>query len=137
MGQLHNFETSPNTFNPISSNFESLNRAKMQCKNRFWRELYSSLIACRLNILKKYPEEFIFIPINGEPLITKNKIVIKQDWSKTEIINSILNSNGCLIEWENLRCDKRPLYYEFEDIKKTLSDFVDMSSGQGQVMGGG
>ena len=35
--KLHNFETSPNTFNPISSNFESLNKAKKQCKNKFWK----------------------------------------------------------------------------------------------------
>ena len=90
-----------------------------------------------MNILKKYPEEFIFIPINGEPLITKNKIAIKQDWAKTEIINSILNSNGGLINWENLNGDKRPLYFEFEEIKRTLTDFVEMSSGKGQGMDGG
>ena len=109
----------------------------MQCKNKFLCKLYSSLITCRLNILRKYPEEFIFIPINGEPLITKNKIAIKQDWSRTEIINSILNSNGGLIEWDMLQCDKRPLYFEFEEIKKTLSDFIEMSSGEGRGMVGG
>ena len=103
----------------------------MQCKNRFWRELYSSLITCKLNILRKSPEEFIFIPINGEPLITKNKIAIKQEWSKTEMINSILNSNGRLIEWDDLSSDKRPLYFEFEEIKRTLTDFIEMSSGEG------
>ena len=76
-----------------------------------------------MNILRKYPEEFIFIPINGEPLITKNKIAIKQDCSKAEIINSILNLSGGLIEWDMLQCDKRPLNFEFEEIKRTLSDF--------------
>ena len=131
--KLHNFETSPNTFNPISSNYESLNKARMQCKNKFWKELYSSLITCRLNILKKYLEEFIFIPINGEPLITKNKIAIKQDWAKTEIVNS----NGGLTNWENLNGDKRPLYFEFEEIKRTLTDFVEMSSSKGQGMASG
>ena len=64
-------------------------------------------------------------------------MAIKQDWSKSEMINSILNSNGGLIEWDMLQCDKRPLYFEFEEIKKTLSDFIEMSSVEGQGMVGG
>ena len=53
------------------------------------------------------------------------------------MLNSILNSNGGLTNWENLNGDKRPLYFEFEEIKRTLTDFVEMYSSKGQGMDGG
>ena len=64
------------------------------CKNQFWCELYSPLNTFRLNILKDSPEEHIYIPINREPLITKNRISIQQHWSKSKIIGDILELNG-------------------------------------------
>ena len=107
--KLHKLETSPYTFNPITSNFDDLNKARMQCKNGFWKELYSSLISCRLNVLKKYPGEFITIPIIREPMVTKNLKAIQQDWSKIEMLNTILDANGKITEWEHLTRNKRPL----------------------------
>ena len=79
--KLHKQEVSPHAFDPIKSNFDSLNKAKVICTNPFWKELYSSLITCRLNILQDYPEVYKHIPINGEPLITDNKVSIVQNWS--------------------------------------------------------
>ena len=35
------------------------------------------------------PEEFIALPINGEPTMTKNNKAINQDWCKHEMIKEI------------------------------------------------
>merc|ERR1712082_297033 len=46
--KLHQQEVFPYAFDPTKSNFETLNKAKAKCKNPFWKEIYSSLIECRL-----------------------------------------------------------------------------------------
>ena len=69
--KLHRDETIPFTFNPISSNYEDLLKAKTVCKNSFWKDIYASLLLCRRNVLNIHPEEFITLPINREPQITK------------------------------------------------------------------
>ena len=78
--KLHRADTFPYTFNPINSNYEDLVKAKTVCKNSFWKDIYASLLLCRRNILTVHPEEFITLPTNGEPQITKNNIAISQDW---------------------------------------------------------
>ena len=35
-------------------------------------------------------------------MIAKNKEAIQQDWSKTEMLNTILDANGRITEWEHL-----------------------------------
>ena len=72
--KLHRHEVSPDAFDPVKSNFESLTRARSKCMNLFWKEAYSSLLECRLNILLDHPQEYRYIPINGEPHITSNWI---------------------------------------------------------------
>ena len=39
-------------------------------------------------------EEFITLPINGEPQITNNNIAISQDLCKQETLDVIVNANG-------------------------------------------
>ena len=109
--KLHRSETAPYTFNLITSNFDDLTKEKMLCKNSFCKEVYSSLISCRLNILAKYPAEFLTIPINGEPLITKNKRAIMQDWSSSEMINTLLDENCKIKEVDQFISKKRPLNF--------------------------
>ena len=70
--KLHTSEVSPYALDPAKSNFDSLNKARTKCKNPFWKELYSSLINCRLNVLQDFHEEYRHIQINGEPYITSN-----------------------------------------------------------------
>merc|ERR1711867_381349 len=70
--RLHKQEVYPHAFDPHKSNFESLSKAKLICKYPFWKDVYSSLIDCRLNILLDFPNEYKHIPINGETLITGN-----------------------------------------------------------------
>ena len=49
--KLHRHDVYPNVFDPQKSNFESLTNAKSKCVNPFWKEVYSSMIECRLNVL--------------------------------------------------------------------------------------
>ena len=75
---LHQSETRPYTFNPMTSNMEQLTRARNLTKNLVWRDIYDSLLTCRSNILFRHPSEYLSIPVNGEPYITKNKNPITQ-----------------------------------------------------------
>ena len=54
-----------------------------------------------------------------------------QDWSSTEIINSILDSNCKIKEQEHLTSIKRPFSFEIEKIKRTLTSYVESASGEG------
>ena len=128
MDKITLFEIFPNALNPVSSNFESLNKAKDLYKKQFGRKVYTSLVTCRLNVLCDSPDEFIFIPTNGEPLTNKNKVSIQQNWSKINNINYILDSNGRFIERSMIQGDRKPLHFKYEELKKTLSDFVDFYS---------
>ena len=92
--KLHKAETFPYTFNPINSTYEDLTKATTICKNSFWKDIYASLLLCRRNILTIHPEEFITLPMNGEPQITNNNIAICHDWCKYEMLNVILNANA-------------------------------------------
>merc|ERR1712121_216340 len=92
--RLHKQEVFPYVFNPYKSNFESLSKAKSKCRNPFWKEVYSLLIGCRLNILLDFPDEYKYIPINGEPLITGNSIPIGQEWALHKCLSSIIDRKG-------------------------------------------
>ena len=76
--KLHSHEVFPNAFDPVKSNFESLTKAKTKCTNPFWKEIYSSLLECRLNVLLDYPQEYRYVPINCKPHITNDGILIGQ-----------------------------------------------------------
>ena len=102
------------------------------CKNQFWKEVYALLLACRNDILTKYPSEFITIPINGEPFFTNNNKAIKQDWSRAEMINVILDTTGKIRGTDEFTGHKKPLEFEILELKRTLNDFVESLSGKGQ-----
>ena len=53
-----------------------------------------ALLACRKNLVKASPPEYLFLPVNGEPYITKNNIAIQQPWCENLMINDILDFNG-------------------------------------------
>ena len=67
----------------------------------------------------------MFISINGEPLITENRIAIQKDWSRINTISSILDSKVCFSEISMIQWDKNPLLLEYEELEKTLTDFAD------------
>ena len=106
---LHQTETRPNTFNPITSNMEQLTRARNTTKNLLWRDIYDSLLTCRSNVLFRYPSEYLSIPVNGEPLITKNKTPINQSWCEQLMIKDILNHQGDMKESENYNTLQKPI----------------------------
>ena len=122
--KLHRADTFPYTFNPINSNYEDLVKAKTMCKNSFWKDIYASLLLCRRNILTIHPEEFITLPINGEPQITKNNQAISQDWFKHEMINVILNVYGKVKKIDKFYGQKRPIGFELHELKRTLNNLL-------------
>ena len=63
-------------------------------------------------------------PINGEPLITGNNKAVRQDWSKIETIDVILNREGKIKDIYEFTGTKKPLDYETVELKKTLNSFI-------------
>merc|ERR1711891_125461 len=49
--RIHRSEVSPCSFDPCNSNYDSLIIAKNKTTNLFWKEVYDSLLTCRMNIL--------------------------------------------------------------------------------------
>ena len=127
--KLHCHEVSPDAFDPVKSNFESLSKAKGKCMNPFWKEVYSSLLDYRMNVLLNHPQEYRYVPINGEPHITSNKISIRQEWAQHLNLNNILDCSGNIRELGAVRCNRKPYDYEFCFPKWVVKDFLDIYSG--------
>ena len=111
--KLHQQEVFPYAFDPIKSNFESLNKAKAKCRNLFWKEIYSSLIDCRLNILLDHHAQYKYFPINREPFITGNSIPVRQEWALYKCLNSIIDRKGNLRRINEINSSKKPFEYEY------------------------
>ena len=73
--------------------------------------MYSSLITGRLNVLLEFPQEYRYIPINGEPQITDNNVPIRQDWSWCRNLNDIIDKDGNFKRLEDISVDKKPLVF--------------------------
>ena len=101
----------------------------MKCMNPFWKEIYTSLLECRLNVLLDFPQEYRYVPINGEPHITSNGISIGQDWSENRNLNDIIDNNGNFRDLDRIDENRRPFEYEYSELRKTLKDFLDIYSG--------
>ena len=127
--KLHAYEVSPYVFNPVSSNHDSLEKAKSKCQNPFWKEMYSTLVTCRLNVLLESPQEYRYVPINGEPQITHNNISIKQDWATNRTLNDIIDRSGRFKRIEDITNIRKPLEFEYREIRRTLTDFTSIYSG--------
>ena len=110
--KLHYHEMFSDAFHPIRANFDSVSRAKTKCKN-LWKEIYSSLIECRINVLLDHPYEYRHVPINGEPLITSNRIPIRQEWAQYRSLNAIIDSKGNFRELVVVDCNRKPFEYEY------------------------
>ena len=93
-----------------------------------------SLITCRLNVLLDFLQEFRFIQINGEPHITDKNISVMQDLSAHENLDEIIDASGYFREIGNISEDKRHLEFEYKELKKMLTDFVEIFSG-GRLLG--
>ena len=91
---LHKAETKQHMYNPIATNLVDIETAKTKMTNPVWREIYDSLLACRRNLLNKYPLEYLTLPVNGEPYLAKNYTAIQHTWCENLTINDILDQNG-------------------------------------------
>ena len=54
---------------------------------------------------------------------------IMQDWSMYTILDEIIDANGYFREFGNISDERRPLNFEFNELQKTLTDFVEIYSG--------
>ena len=127
--RLHKQEVYPHAFDPYKSDFESLSKAKSICKNPFWKDVYSSLIDCRLNILLDFPDEYKYISINGQPHMTSNNIPMRQEWAMNKCLSSIINRKGNLRDINEIRESRKPFVYEYKELKVILKDFLDTDLG--------
>ena len=84
-----------------------------------------------------HPEEFITLPINGEPQITNNNIAICQDWCKYEMLNVMLNSNAKLKEIVEFCGPKKPIGFELNELKQTLNNILGSFLGDERGLEGG
>ena len=135
--KLHKNETFPYTFNPHNSDQEGLTKAKEKTNNYFWKDVYTSLLQCRNNVILKHLEELITLPINGKFQITCNNYPINQAWCKNETLNILLDRNGGFKNLNNFLGPKKPMYFEYLDLKKTLKNFIDSSFGEKRGLEGG
>ena len=74
------------------------------------------------------PQEYTYIPINGEPGITSNKVSIKQEWSLCLNLNSIIDKKGNLVGIDEVRSSRKPFDYEYNALKGVTKDFLDVYS---------
>ena len=102
--------TLTNTYNPISTNWSEIETAKNRMNNPVWKDIYDSLLTYRRNLLKSDPLEFLTLPVNGEPYVTKNITAIQQPWCKNLSFNDILDKNGSLKKPEDYSVGKRPVF---------------------------
>ena len=51
-------------------------------------------------MVKASPVEFLSLPVNGEPYITRNNVAVQQAWCENFTINDILDQDG---EFKNLK----------------------------------
>ena len=115
--ELHKAETKPHTYNPINTNWVDIKIAKTKMTNPVWKELYDSLLVCRRNLLGINPLEYLILPVNGEPNLTKNNTAIQQPWCEYLNINDILDENCKVKKEEDHPLGQRPFFYEISGIK--------------------
>ena len=71
-----------------------------------------------------HPTEFLTLPVNGEPYMTKNNIAIQQDWCDNHMIKDILNRHGEFKIMEDYPQNRRPIHFELSELVNTIKDFV-------------
>ena len=96
---LHRQETKLFTFNPMTSTLSDLEKARNATRNLVWKDVYDSLILCGQNEVAYNPIEFLLLPVNGEPAITRNYTSVNQHWCRTLMIKDVLNSAG---DWKTI-----------------------------------
>ena len=92
--RIHCAETKPNTFNPMTSSWMTLEMARSGSSNLVWKKIYGALLSCRNNVTKANPIDFLTLPVNGEPYTTKNNVAIQQDLCESHKIRDVLNKHG-------------------------------------------
>ena len=86
--------------------------------------MYDSLLACRRNLVKASPPEYLTLPVNGEPYITKNNIAIQQPWCVNLTLNDILNSDSNFKKIEDYPSYKKASFFKNIAIENAVGDFM-------------
>merc|ERR1712059_148410 len=61
------------------------------------KEIYSSLLKCRSNLIEMDPQMTLFLPIFGEHRTTQNNIPSQAEWSIGSRAIDVIASTGTLI----------------------------------------
>ena len=77
----------------------------------------------------RFPQKYRYIPINGDPHISDNGVPMSQYWSTFRNFDDIIEANGKFRKLDDMADDRRPLECEYKELKKTLTDFLDIYSG--------
>ena len=91
-------------------------------KKLVWKDIYDALLTWRRNIVHKYPNEFLSIPINGEMLITKNLNPINQPWCSRLMIKDILTHQGNWKNVEEYNDTQKPAFFELSALKLAIDN---------------
>ena len=94
-------------------------------KNRVWKDIYDALLTCRRNTSFFHPKEFLSIPINGEPLITKNRSPVNQAWCSQLMIKDIMTYQGDWRDIGDYNTIQKPISFELAAIKDAIEDYID------------
>ena len=62
----------------MTSTMSDQEKAMNKTRNLVWRDIYDSIIICRRNEVIHNPIEFLSLPVNGEPVITRNYTPVNQ-----------------------------------------------------------
>ena len=108
--KLHRAETKPNKYNSTSMNWFEIENDKNKMTIPVWTEIYYSLLTCRRNRLNSDPLEFLTLPVNGEPNLTKNNTAMQQPWCENMTINDILDKNDNFKKSEKYPFEKRSVF---------------------------
>ena len=101
----------------MTSTSSDLEEARNMTKNLVWRDIYDSLILYRRNEVIHSPIEFLSLPVNGEPAITRNYTPVNQHWCKTLMIKDVLNNAGDWKMTSDFPIGQRPVFYELTALK--------------------
>ena len=63
-------------------------------KNQVWHEVYSNLLKCKQNLVRKDPMNVLLCTISGEPDIMKKNTQYTADWAKGLRVLDIIDTHS-------------------------------------------
>ena len=81
-------------FDPFTTNETKIKKVCKVTKNPVWREIYSSLLKCKQNLVRKDSMNILLCPVVGEPDIMKKNTQYTADWAEGLRVIDIIDTNS-------------------------------------------